>query len=113
MKRLRLALDRHWFGAASLRELAFVRVVLVAAQLVLFLPHLDDQLWLTRAASDSFVPIPVYRIVMLPFAPFGIGRPGPVLVTLIWSIAVATGISALVGFHARTSLFAFTAANIL
>jgi len=113
MKRLFLALDRHWFGPASLRELALVRVALVAAQLVLFLPDLDDQLWLTRAANDYFVPIPIYRIAMLPLVPFGIGRPGPVLVTIIWSIAVATGISALVGFQARTSLFAFTAANVL
>ena len=37
MNRLRIALDRHWFGPASLRELALVRVVLVAAQLVFFL----------------------------------------------------------------------------
>ena len=113
MNRLRIALDRHWFGPASLRELALVRVVLVAAQLVFFLPDLDDQLWLARAADDYFVPIPMHRIAMLPFAPFGIERLGPMLVAIIWSFAVATGISALVGFWARTSLFAFTSANVL
>ena len=37
MRRLVSALDRHWFAPASLRELAFVRIVVFGSQTLFFL----------------------------------------------------------------------------
>lgn len=42
MRAILRVLDRHWFAAASLRDLALVRIILVGGQLLFFLPSLDQ-----------------------------------------------------------------------
>ena len=42
MRRFLRALDRHWFAPAPLRDLAFFRITVVAAQLLVFRDRDND-----------------------------------------------------------------------
>jgi len=106
------ALERHWFAPASLDDLAIVRIVLVGAQLFVFLPSLDRQLWLLGTDPSLYVPIPTLKVMLLPFGGWGI-RPDAAVLTALWYLGVLTGIAALLGTFTRLSLLGFAATNTL
>ncbi|HVE78259.1 MAG TPA: DCC1-like thiol-disulfide oxidoreductase family protein [Gemmatimonadaceae bacterium] len=112
MRRVTAALRRHWFAPASLRDLAIVRITLVAAQLLFFLPALQQQIALTRHDERLYVPIPALKVLMLPVAAWG-ARPTPDLLQAVWLLAVVSGVMALIGLYTRPSLLAFAAGNTL
>ena len=108
---LRERLDRHWFAPAHLRDLAHLRIALVAMLLAgaLWPGALDHQLRLTALPGEWFTALPALKVMM---APFGWGaRPGAALVTAMWILCGIAGVGALVGAHTRVSLALFAAAN--
>lgn len=111
MKRVIQALDRHWFAPGSLRDLATVRIVIVAGQLVL-LPGREAHLALTAASDETFLALPALKVLMLPFGEWGV-RPEAGLIEAAWLLAIVTGILALVGLFTRPALLGFAATNTL
>ncbi|HEX5436702.1 MAG TPA: DCC1-like thiol-disulfide oxidoreductase family protein [Gemmatimonadaceae bacterium] len=112
MSRVLRALDRHWFAPASLRELAVVRIVVVAGQLFLFYPPLAWELWLAGADPKTYLPIPALKVLMLPFGHWGV-RPGPMFLHAVWLLGIVAGVLAIIGLSTRLSLFVFAAVNTL
>ncbi len=113
MKRLLRVLHDYWFAPASLRELAIVRIVLVASQLFVLMPDigLRYQLWLARSDSLPFQALPTLKALMLPFG-WGV-RPEPMFLQAVWLVYLVTGVTALIGLYARPSLLLFAATNTL
>ncbi|MGH7542113.1 MAG: hypothetical protein ACRELC_14055, partial [Gemmatimonadota bacterium] len=119
------ALDRHWFAPADLRDLAAVRIVLVGLFLgTMLAPELsgalgitggygfEAQRWFLEIPDESFAPIPMLKLLTVPFGAWG-ARPSPLLLhTIVW-VALASGIMALVGVVGRTSMLVFAAATTL
>jgi len=70
------------------------------------------QMILTRIDPSDYLPLPALKILMLPFGPWGI-RPEPMFLHAVWLLAVATGITSLLGLYTRPSLLAFAATNTL
>jgi predicted DCC family thiol-disulfide oxidoreductase YuxK len=112
MKRILRALDHHWFAPASLNELAFVRVVVVGAQLFLFLPDLHYTLFLAAADPATFLALPALKVLMLPFGEWGV-RPEPMFLRGVHVAAVISGAAAVIGLYSRPALLTFAAANTL
>lgn len=112
---LRRRLGCHWFAPASLLDLAMVRIVVVATELVsLLVPgpsSLGRQLWLSHAPAPTFMPFPALKVLMLPFG-WG-ARPGPMFLHAVWIGALVFGILALIGLSWRLALALFAAASTL
>jgi hypothetical protein len=113
-------LHDHWFAPAPLADLALVRIVFVTMELVLLLVHnagackgcnLDYQRWLTVAPAGTYHPIPVLKLLLLPLG-WG-ARPEFQLLEAVWLLAVATGVTSLIGMFSRPSLLLFAAATTL
>ena len=111
MRRFLRALDRHWFAPAPLRDLAFFRITVVAAQLLVFLPSLDNIRRLGRADERLWYPLPALKVLLWPFG-WG-ARPDPMLLEGVLYLTVLAGILALIGLYTRPSLLAFAAGNAL
>lgn len=109
--RLPEALDDHFFEPMSLRRLAIFRIVVVAAQLLLFLPELDYQMWLASIDDSLFMPRAALRVLMSPFG--WAVRPDAAFLQMVWGAAVVSGVAAVAGLYSRISLFVFAAANTL
>lgn len=112
MSRALRAVYRHWFAPAPLRDLAFVRILVVSLQLLVFLPSLEDQLWLVTVDDSAFRPLPALKVLLLPFGEWG-ARPDPMLLQAVWIIAVVTGVMAAIGWFTRPSSLLFAATNTL
>lgn len=121
MKRVLRALERHWFARADLRDLAAVRIAVVALYLAtLLVPDwvgplgiagvygLDAQRWLLGFADETFIPIPTLKLLTAPFGEWG-ARPSGLFVHTAFWLAVASGITALVGLATRISTLCFAA----
>lgn len=112
MKELMRRLDRHWFGEASLRDLALARILIVSAQLFIFLPSLSNQLWLASADDQLFFSIPMLKILLLPLGGWGI-RPDAMFLRAVQLVAIISGATAIIGWRTRLSLLAFAMTNAL
>jgi uncharacterized membrane protein YphA (DoxX/SURF4 family) len=111
VSRIVRALDRHWFTPGSLHDLALVRIVIVAGQLIL-LPGREAHLAFARASDEMFMALPALKVLLLPFGDWGM-RPEPALLETAWLVAIVSGIAALVGLMTRPALLAFAASNTL
>lgn len=109
------AWNAYWFRPAPYFDLAVVRIVLVAVQLALMLAYPTYDLAHLRALSalpdDMYAPIPLMRLVYLPFGwDF---RPSFTLLQIVhWSTIVA-GAFALLGLRTNLALGVFTAGIVL
>lgn len=122
MRRALRALDRHWFEPARLTDLAALRWLFVATELLLLLwPYLSnsvgvcpgcslpDQLQRAATVQSNFHPLPALKLL---FFPLGWGaRPTASLLRGVWWLAVASGVAGLVGLFTRPSLLVFAATN--
>ncbi|HET8623031.1 MAG TPA: DCC1-like thiol-disulfide oxidoreductase family protein, partial [Gemmatimonadales bacterium] len=99
------ALERHWFEPASLRDLAIVRIVIAGSALVLFRPDLDWMMMLAHAEPSTFRPLPILKLLMLPFGEWGV-RPEPMFLRALWWLYLVAACGAVVGFATRLSLVA-------
>ena len=102
-------LERHWFAPAPLRDLAFFRITVVAAQLLIFLPSLGTIRRLGGADDRLWYPLPALKVLLWPFG-WGV-RPDPMLLEGVLYLTVVAGILGLIGLYTRPSLLAFTAGN--
>jgi hypothetical protein len=116
MRRVLAALDAHWFAPASLRELAFVRVLLFGSQTLIFLwlPNgvVRPFWWQVRKAeayAGSYDPGLALR-VLLPWT--GHAPPSADVLLALYVVAVVAGILATVGLWARVSMLVAWAANL-
>jgi hypothetical protein len=93
---VRQRIDRYWFEPARVRDLAYLRIAIVFVLLVdaMWPGTLARQLRLTRLPADWFVPIPVLKVLMLPFG-WG-ARPGAALIVVAWIVCGVAGMGALV-----------------
>jgi len=113
IRRVLAALDRHWFAPASLRDLALVRILAFGTQLVWFRPGLDYGLHLAQADRSLYAPLPLLKLVLLPWGPWGEARPGALFLTVVWGVAVAAGVLATIGLWSRLAMPAAAIANAL
>jgi predicted DCC family thiol-disulfide oxidoreductase YuxK len=124
VKRLLERLDRFWFEPARLTDLAIVRIVVVAMELLLLLsPYLADtvgacvgcslpyQRWLVTLSGDQYRPLPTMQVLMLPLGRHA--RPELMFLEAVWLAAVVGGVGALIGRYTRLSLFALAAGSTL
>ncbi len=125
MKKLLAVLQRHWFEPASLRDLARVRIVVVAFQLFCLLAPdaaqvlgmgstlaLKTQRWFTEFPDESFGAITALKLLLLPFGEWG-ERPPLMFLQAIWWLGVISGVFALVGYGTRFSMLCFAVALTL
>lgn len=105
----------YWFRPASLFRLAICRVVIVAFQLVYLTINVNGFIYerfqyLTNLPDFLYDPLPILRLFIWPF---GVGyRPGLVVLLLIYSITMVTGLFGLIGFRTNLNLLIFAAGNI-
>lgn len=106
------SIDRYWFGDGSYRDLALVRIIVVAGHLLLFYPSLNRQLAYAAAHPDTFLALPALKVLLLPLGGWGI-RPDPTLIQAVWVVGVVAGIAGVLGHYTRLSLFTHAAASTL
>jgi len=103
-------LEQHWFAPASARDLATVRIVLVALQLFLLLPPPSygcsgcDPGFSARLAELGpafYESLPSLDGLL---APFGSPRPDAQLLHGVWLASLAGGVLALIGLWTRAGL---------
>lgn len=108
----------YWFRPAPYVDLAVVRIVIVATQLVILLTfhaasmssmliQLEE---FSRLPDEMYIPITVQRLLMLPFG-WDV-RPSFEVLTAVYYATVFVGVLALIGLCTRTSLLAFALGNI-
>lgn len=103
MTRFLRALDRHWFEPGSLRDLAIVRIVLVAATWYFVMPRGQTNLDLLAAAGDElFRPLPALKLLLLPLG-WG-ARPSLALLDALFWLGQAAALLALLGLFSRVSM---------
>jgi len=123
MRRLAAALaasvERRFFAPAPLRDLAIVRLLVVATLLfVMVVPYalftfpVWGRLHLLAALPDAqWHPVPIVRLLLLPW---GDGfRPPLVAMEWVQRIAIAAGVVALAGWRTRAALLLFALGNLL
>lgn len=112
MKRLLARLDQHWFAPASLRDLAFARIVIVGAQLLFFLPSRAGQVALAHADPILYRPLVPLEVLLLPLGGWGV-RPSAMFLDGVWIAAVVSGVLGWLGFRTRAALLIFAATNTI
>jgi len=116
LRRLQAALDRHWFAPASLRDLAFVRIVAFASQTLVFLWYpvtLREQLLQTTGSPDLYEPLLILRVLLAPFGQLGEAPPSAMFLIAVYVVAIVAGVLATIGLFSRGAMLAATAANVL
>jgi predicted DCC family thiol-disulfide oxidoreductase YuxK len=109
---LRARLDRYWFEPARLRDLAWLRIAIVLAlwgDAMWPGTLMHQQLPLARLPGEWFSPLPVLKLLMLPFG-WG-ARPSAMLIVVAWIVCGASGLLALAGAFTRVSLTIFATAT--
>lgn len=106
-------LNKYFFSPGSLKDLALIRIVVVAVQLFFLLSssdysvkanpgsNLDFQQWLTTIEQSEFKPTLILKIFTIPL---GIERPGFELIEIIWWVTLITALLSLSGFFTNISL---------
>jgi predicted DCC family thiol-disulfide oxidoreductase YuxK len=105
-------LDRHWFDPASLRDLAWVRIVIAGSALLFFRHDLAPHLSYVQADPSTFQPLPALKVLMLPFGGWGI-RPEATLLHGVWLLSIVSAALATIGFGTRLALLALAASYTL
>jgi uncharacterized membrane protein YphA (DoxX/SURF4 family) len=111
-KRFKLLLDcwnAYWFPESSGLSLAACRIIVVAAQLILFFPSLEKQLAFVQPFRGFIEPQLLIMMILklLPIDAF----PNATTLTIIFWTTVAAGITALIGLFTRSSAFLFALGN--
>jgi uncharacterized membrane protein YphA (DoxX/SURF4 family) len=101
--------NAYWFPEATPQRLAVCRIIMVAAQLVLFLPSLGHQLNLLARNTD-FIDPQFLMLAITALVPREVFFSPAVFTVLHW-VTIIAGITALIGFFTRTSAFVFAAGN--
>lgn len=105
--------NRYWFAPAPYLDLAIVRILAVALQLlillVLFHP-LSEVERLAEAPASLYDPILLFNLMNLPLG-WGF-RPDYEVLQLVYYLALAAGFLSLVGLLTNMSLVLFTLANV-
>lgn len=105
--------NRYWFAPAPYFDLAVVRLLAVALQLVILLVlfhPLPEATRLAAAPASLYDPILIFNLMNLPF---GWGyRPDYEVLQLAYYLALAAGVLSLVGLLTNASLVLFTLANV-
>jgi hypothetical protein len=113
VRRVLAALDRHWFAPASLRDLALVRILAFGTQTLWFLPSLAWGLHLAQADQSLYAPLPLLKLFLLPWGPWGEARPDALFLTVVWWVAAVGGVLATIGLGSLLALPAAAVANAL
>jgi hypothetical protein len=120
LRRAAAALDRHWFGPAQLTDLALVRIVAFGSQTLIFLWYPDgrfrsvsEQLLQTTAGAPLYEPLPILRVLLMPFAQLGDTPPSATFLLGVFAVAVVAGALATIGLFARVAMLAAAAATAL
>jgi Vitamin K-dependent gamma-carboxylase len=106
-------LDRHWFAATPLKDLAIARIVVVGMQLALMtvVPATIEEPDLTQTDPIFYEPRFALRLLLAPF--FWIDRPDAAFLHATWVFAVVCGVAALFGLLTRVSLIGLAWASTL
>jgi len=111
--RLVAAWTRYWFRPTPTLDLAGARIVIVGMALYLLLPPEGD---LGRLRDLSLLPDQLYDplpVLHLLVAPIGwTYRPGFEVLEAVYWVAVAGGVTALIGLFTNVSLLVFAWANV-
>ena len=101
--------ELYWFPKTSTFNLSICRIVVVAAQLFLFLPSLEVQINLVKKNTDFIEPQLLIHLIsaVVPRDSFFT----PTAFTLLYWLMIIVGISSLVGFFTRTSTLTFALLN--
>src|SRR5919106_130610 len=104
---------RYWFRPTPLLYLALLRIIAVGTQLMMLLVEgVYGPPQLARLASlpnSMYQPLPALQLFLLPF---GLdARPSFWLLTAVYWVTAAAGVSGLFGLKSRFSLFIFAAGN--
>ena len=97
--------NAFWFPTTTTLSLAVARIIAIAAQLFWFFPSLQDQLNLMEKNSAFADAQPLIRAITA-LVPREVFFTRPIFTTIYWTTVVA-GMTALIGFCTRTSLFVF------
>ena len=103
MKRLIALWNAYWFPTTSTLNLAGARIVAVAAQVFWLFPSLSFQINLVTKNSAFESPQMLIRAIDAVFPRELVFTAGTF--TVIYWVSIAAGLTALVGFATRTSLF--------
>ena len=107
------AWKNYWFRPRSLVYLALFRIIAVGTQLALVLTEegyrLGQFAGLTSLPDSMYKPLPILQLFLLPFG--STARPSFELLTVIYWLTAAAGLSALVGLKSRLSLSVFAAGS--
>lgn len=107
------ALRRYWFAPAKCFDLAVVRIIAVATQLILlyaFADHYGKMVALAELPDDFWDPLLIMNFLHLPFG-WGV-RPGLEVVQSIYWLSVIAGVLSLVGLATNLSLGVFAVTSI-
>jgi hypothetical protein len=107
-------LERHWFSATPLRDLAIARIVVVGAQLaILALPWIPgaEEADLTQTDPIFYQPRYALELLLAPF--FWVDRPDAGFLSATWAFAVGCGVAGLLGLFTRVSLLGLAWASTL
>jgi hypothetical protein len=97
--------NAYWFPPAPTLHLAICRIVAVGAQLFWFFPDLAEHLNLLQKNPEFIEPQLLIRTISAILPREALFTPEAF--TLLYWVTMAAGVTALVGFFTRTSLFAF------
>jgi len=103
VKRLIALWNAYWFPTTSTLNLAGARIFAVAAQVFWLFPSLSYQINLVTKNTTFTDPQPLIRAIDAVVPRELVFTPGAF--TVIYCVSIAAGLSALVGFLTRTSLF--------
>jgi hypothetical protein len=101
--------NAYWFPETTTLSLAICRIVAVATQLFWFFPPFDDQINFLVKNSEFIDPQLLIRLIaaIVPREVFFT----PTAFTVLYWVTVVAGVTALVGFFTRTSIFVFALGN--
>jgi uncharacterized membrane protein YphA (DoxX/SURF4 family) len=103
--------NRYWFAASNGLRLAICRIVVVAAQLLLFTPSLENQLERVRANDGFTEPQAIITAVCAIVGEENFRTVG--VITAVYWLTVAVGVTTLIGLFTRASAFLFAAGTFL
>jgi uncharacterized membrane protein YphA (DoxX/SURF4 family) len=101
--------DRYWFPVTTTRDLCLSRIVVVAAQLLLFMPSLEKHINFLTKNSDFIDPQLIISAIaaVLPRETFFTPS---AFIALYW-VTIAAGLLTLIGLFTRPSAFVFAFCN--
>ena len=101
--------NAYWFPETTPQRLSVCRIVVVAAQLLLFLPSLARQLNLLARNTD-FIDPQLLILAITALVPRDVFFT-PVVFTGLYWVTMIAGITTLIGLFTRTSAFVFAVGN--